>query len=57
MRFVQVRFIPVLIGVALAAPIAFAQTPAPPAAKPAPVTAQAPARPPPACRSASRAGW
>jgi hypothetical protein len=42
MRFVQVRFVPVLVGVALAAPVAFAQTPAPPAAKPAPVTAQAP---------------
>ena len=43
MRFVQVRFVPVLVGVALAAPVAFAQTPVPPAAKPAPVTAQAPA--------------
>ncbi len=42
MRFVQVRFVPVLVGVALAAPVAFAQTPAPPAAKSAPVTAQAP---------------
>ena len=43
MRFVQGRLVPVLVGVALAAPVAFAQAPAPPAPKGAP-TAQAPAR-------------
>ena len=42
MRFVQVRFVPVLVGVALAAPMAFAQSPAPSAAKPGPAIAQAP---------------
>ncbi len=43
MRFVQGRLVPVFVGVALAAPVAFAQAPAPPAPKGAP-TAQAPAR-------------
>lgn len=43
MRFVQARFVPVLVGVALAAPVAFAQAPAPSAVKPGPITAQAPA--------------
>ena len=43
MRFVQVRFVPMFIGVALAVPAAFAQTPAPSATKPGPVTVQAPA--------------
>jgi hypothetical protein len=41
MRFVQLRFVPVLVGVALVAPVAFAETPTPPAAKPAPAAAQA----------------
>jgi hypothetical protein len=40
MRFVQSRLIPVLVGVALAAPVAFAQAPAPSAPKSAPATAQ-----------------
>ena len=44
MRFVQGRLVPVLAGVALATPVTFAQTPAPPpAANPAPAVAQAPA--------------
>jgi hypothetical protein len=46
MRFVQGRLIPVLIGVALAAPVASAQAPSPPAARPAPDAVQAPARVP-----------
>jgi hypothetical protein len=48
MRFVQGGLVSMVVGVALAAPVAFAQGPAPSAAKPAPVTAQssapAPAR-------------
>jgi hypothetical protein len=43
MRFVQARLIPVLVGVALAAPVAFAQAPAP---RSAPATAQTPAQAP-----------
>jgi hypothetical protein len=48
MRFVQGGLVPVLVGVALLAPAAFAQTPASTAAKPspAPATVQAPARVP-----------
>lgn len=46
MRFVQSRLVPVLIGVALAAPVASAQSPSAPAARPAPATAQEPARVP-----------
>jgi len=46
MRFVQSRLVPVLIGVALAAPVASAQSPSAPAARPAPATAQAPDRVP-----------
>ena len=42
MRFVQGRLVPVLVGMALAAPMAFAQSPAPSAAKPGPAIAQAP---------------
>lgn len=41
MRFVQSGLVPVLVGVALAAPATFAQSPAPSAAKPGPATAQA----------------
>ena len=41
MRFVQDGLVPVLVGVALAAPVAFAQTPAPSTVKPGPTTAQA----------------
>ena len=46
MRFVQGGLVPVLAGVVLATPMAFAQTPAPPAANPVPAVAQAPARVP-----------
>ena len=46
MRFVQARLVPVLIGVALAAPVASAQSPAAPPARPAQETNQAPARVP-----------
>lgn len=46
MRSVQARLVSMVAGVALAAPVAFAQAPAPPAAKAAPVTAPAPARVP-----------
>ena len=46
MRFVQGRLVPVLVGVVLTAPAAFAQTPAPPAAKAAPAIAQAPSQAP-----------
>ena len=46
MRFVQSRLVPVLIGVALAAPVASAQSPSAPAARPAPATVQAPDRVP-----------
>ncbi len=46
MRFVQARLVPVLIGVALAAPVASAQSPATPTVRPAQETAQAPARVP-----------
>jgi hypothetical protein len=43
MRKVQARVVAVVVGVALSAPVAFAQTATPPAAKPAPAVAQAPA--------------
>ena len=50
MRFVQGGLVPMLVGVVLAAPVAFAQAPASSAAKPAPATTpaavQAPARVP-----------
>ena len=48
MRFVQSRLIPVLVGVAVAAPVAFAQAPAPSAPTTAQMAApgQAPARVP-----------
>ena len=50
MRFVQSGLVSVLVGVTLAAPIAFAQAPSPSAAKPAPAptspAVQAPARVP-----------
>ena len=46
MRFVQGRLVPVLVGVALTAPAAFAQTPVPPVAKPAQAIAQAPPQAP-----------
>src|SRR5262245_6745361 len=46
MRFVQARLVSVVLGVALAAPVAFAQSPAPPAAKAAPAPAPAPVRVP-----------
>ena len=46
MRFVQARLVPVLIGVALTAPVASAQSPAAPPARPAQETNQAPARVP-----------
>ena len=46
MRSVQTGLVPVLAGVALAAPIASAQTPAPPAANPAPPAAPAPVQAP-----------
>jgi K+-transporting ATPase c subunit len=50
MRFVQGGLVPMLVGVALAAPVAFAQAPASNMAKPAPATTpaavQAPARVP-----------
>jgi hypothetical protein len=43
MRFVQARLVSVVVGVALAAPIAFAQSPTPSAAKAAPAPSQPPA--------------
>ena len=46
MRFVQTRLVPVLVGVALAAPIASAQSPVPPAPRPAQVATPEPARVP-----------
>ena len=46
MRFVQARLVPVLIGVALTAPVASAQSPSAPAARPPQATAQAPDRVP-----------
>jgi len=46
MRFVQTRLVPVLIGVALAAPLASAQSPSAPATRPAQDAVQAPARVP-----------
>jgi hypothetical protein len=46
MRFVQARLVPVLVGVALAAPVASAQSPAAPAVRPAQESTQVPARVP-----------
>jgi hypothetical protein len=46
MRFVQSRFAPVLLGVALAAPVASAQSPAPAAARPPQAVTPAPDRVP-----------
>jgi hypothetical protein len=46
MRFVQARLVPALIGVVLVAPVASAQSPSAPAARPAPETTQSPARVP-----------
>ena len=46
MRFVQTRLVPVLVGVALAAPIASAQSPAPAAPRPAQAATPEPARVP-----------
>ena len=46
MRIVQSQFVAVLVGVALCAPAAFAQTSGPSAAKPAAAVAQAPAQAP-----------
>jgi hypothetical protein len=43
MRKVQARVVAVVVGVALSAPVAFAQTATPSAAKPAPSVAQTPA--------------
>jgi hypothetical protein len=50
MRFVQTRLVPVLVGVALAVPIASAQSPAPPTPRPAQPAAPAQAAPPPPAR-------
>jgi hypothetical protein len=46
MRIVQGRLVAVLVGVALAAPVVFAQSPAPPAGKSAPAVAPAPGQTP-----------
>jgi hypothetical protein len=46
MRFVQARLVPVLLGVALAAPVASAQSPSAPPARPAQETTQSPVRVP-----------
>jgi hypothetical protein len=46
MRFVRTRLVPVLIGVAVAAPIVSAQSPAPPAPRPSPAATPEPQRVP-----------
>jgi hypothetical protein len=46
MRFVQARLVPVLIAVAIVAPLASAQAPVAPTARPAQETMQSPARVP-----------